>query len=434
MNTKEIGEHIAMLRKNAGLTQESLSERLGVTPQAVSKWERGAGLPDISVLMDLAFALDVNTDDLLKPTETPIRAFMRSNKGLLTARKISGVPKISRWDAPQGCDMFYSMPAMIAAALCKIEAAERGDHEPLSYEMLNSRFCELMHVMGLGYAFLWFENRNLAEELWRAFDYGDIIKRAMNYYGRDYLFLKEDDATPQQRKQLLVWSIDHGHPVVMEGAGGIAEFSVITGYADGGDTLIGWTYCEEFVTQTDTDGSFIHPARWEEEKPKMLVIGDKVEPTYSDKDSLLFALEALDYTEVGKTYYEQRDKQYGGKGIAGDAAYRKWLDECTTPDGAEKVCRINDMLPYALERNSIYAPECALKALKKMSERHPAQMNLWVTHTVNSFHAVKESRDAIDHYEGEDETFAELCRKHINDCMGHRENTRNNIREMLKVL
>lgn len=82
MNTTKIGEHIAMLRKNAGFTQESLSERLGVTPQAVSKWERGAGFPDISVLTDLAFALDVSTDDLLKPTETPIRAFMRSNKGL----------------------------------------------------------------------------------------------------------------------------------------------------------------------------------------------------------------------------------------------------------------------------------------------------------------------------------------------------------------
>lgn len=41
MDMKKVGNQIALLRKNKGLTQNDLGERLGVTFQAVSKWERG---------------------------------------------------------------------------------------------------------------------------------------------------------------------------------------------------------------------------------------------------------------------------------------------------------------------------------------------------------------------------------------------------------
>lgn len=61
----QIGLRLSNCRQDRNMTQEDLAGRLGITPQAVSKWERGTSLPDISMLSDLARLLDVSTDWLL---------------------------------------------------------------------------------------------------------------------------------------------------------------------------------------------------------------------------------------------------------------------------------------------------------------------------------------------------------------------------------
>ncbi len=65
MNTEKIAGQISSLRKAKGLTQNELGERVGVSFQAVSKWERGETLPDISVLPDLAKVLETSIDNIL---------------------------------------------------------------------------------------------------------------------------------------------------------------------------------------------------------------------------------------------------------------------------------------------------------------------------------------------------------------------------------
>ncbi len=59
----QIGSNIAMLRKQQGLTQAELAERLNYSDKAISKWERGESIPDVLTLMVLAeqFDTDVNT-------------------------------------------------------------------------------------------------------------------------------------------------------------------------------------------------------------------------------------------------------------------------------------------------------------------------------------------------------------------------------------
>lgn len=64
-NNNEIGRRIALLRKEKEYTQEQLSHILNVTPQAVSKWEKGNALPDTLLLPSLAKTLGVSIDKLL---------------------------------------------------------------------------------------------------------------------------------------------------------------------------------------------------------------------------------------------------------------------------------------------------------------------------------------------------------------------------------
>ena len=60
----ELGKKIRQLRYKAGLTQEQLADKLGVGPQAVSKWENAASMPDITTLPLLAEAFGVSIDEL----------------------------------------------------------------------------------------------------------------------------------------------------------------------------------------------------------------------------------------------------------------------------------------------------------------------------------------------------------------------------------
>jgi len=72
-----LGQRIALLRKQKGLKQDALAEMLGISPQAVSKWENDQTCPDISLLPNLAELLGTSIDALLKgeslPAEPPVR-------------------------------------------------------------------------------------------------------------------------------------------------------------------------------------------------------------------------------------------------------------------------------------------------------------------------------------------------------------------------
>ena len=61
----EWNERIAVARKAAGLTQEALGEKLGVSRQAVIKWESGQAVPDLDTVAKLCLALGFSADYLL---------------------------------------------------------------------------------------------------------------------------------------------------------------------------------------------------------------------------------------------------------------------------------------------------------------------------------------------------------------------------------
>ena len=60
-----LGKRIAAARKRLGMTQDQLAEQLGITAQAVSKWENDLSCPDITILPKLADIFDLTIDELL---------------------------------------------------------------------------------------------------------------------------------------------------------------------------------------------------------------------------------------------------------------------------------------------------------------------------------------------------------------------------------
>ena len=68
-NAKTLGEVLKQHRLNCKMTQEFVAETLGVSRQAVSKWESGASAPSTTNLMALAKVFDVSAEELLKETQ-----------------------------------------------------------------------------------------------------------------------------------------------------------------------------------------------------------------------------------------------------------------------------------------------------------------------------------------------------------------------------
>lgn len=64
MDQEKIGRFIATCRKEQGLTQANLAEKLGITDRAVSKWETGRSMPDASIMLELCDLLKININEL----------------------------------------------------------------------------------------------------------------------------------------------------------------------------------------------------------------------------------------------------------------------------------------------------------------------------------------------------------------------------------
>jgi len=65
VDNKSVGKQIALLRTNKKMTQSDLGDRLNLSYQAISKWERGETLPDVAVLPRLACVLETSIDNIL---------------------------------------------------------------------------------------------------------------------------------------------------------------------------------------------------------------------------------------------------------------------------------------------------------------------------------------------------------------------------------
>ncbi len=83
---ESLGERIARLRKEMNYTQEQLAEKMGITPQSVSKWEKGVTSPDITALPLLADIFGITIDELLGRNKNESAAEEQINR--LTSKEL----------------------------------------------------------------------------------------------------------------------------------------------------------------------------------------------------------------------------------------------------------------------------------------------------------------------------------------------------------
>ncbi len=85
MDQVKIGKFIASCRKEQGMTQAVLAEKLGISDRAVSKWETGKSLPDSGIMLELCELLNINVNELLSGERIMIEAYDKKAEENLVA-------------------------------------------------------------------------------------------------------------------------------------------------------------------------------------------------------------------------------------------------------------------------------------------------------------------------------------------------------------
>jgi len=130
---KNIGTQIAELRKQKGLTQDELASRLCITSQAISKWERGKGLPDITIFPSIAEALGVSVGALFGESEYA-KPYVAEN--------FDGLPLVSR----EGNTACYSNKKVLSADDNEVLFADGSRAEFSSRTVINRGVGEVRFV------------------------------------------------------------------------------------------------------------------------------------------------------------------------------------------------------------------------------------------------------------------------------------------------
>lgn len=112
MDALQFGKFIQTLRKEQGMTQDVLGQKLGVTGKAVSRWERGVGFPDISLLEPLAQALGVTVVELMRSERMPEESITVSEAGDLVADSLRLAREQERFLVRSRLLKFLGIPAV----------------------------------------------------------------------------------------------------------------------------------------------------------------------------------------------------------------------------------------------------------------------------------------------------------------------------------
>lgn len=133
MDTKRVGKSISFLRSNYGLTQKDLAMHLGVTDKAVSRWERGVGAPDISLLSKLSIVLDTDIESIL---EGNLSQHEQSWSGILKLDYDEGINAGTL--IYNKCAVCYQLSLLMLAGIKEIHVCGKSKDIDIAYDIIGN--------------------------------------------------------------------------------------------------------------------------------------------------------------------------------------------------------------------------------------------------------------------------------------------------------
>ena len=144
----KIGEKIRLLRKKNDVTQDQLADHLGVTPQAVSRWESGICYPDMTSLPAIADYFSVSIDELLcynsRQQEQKVQEYLESVEHLLDLERVGEALELLR-RAMAEIPSSYELQLEMAAVLSMV--AENAPASANVSAILNEAVSLCLHVL-----------------------------------------------------------------------------------------------------------------------------------------------------------------------------------------------------------------------------------------------------------------------------------------------
>ncbi len=142
-----IGENIARLRKEKGLTQAELGEKLRITNQAVSKWESGMTMPDIMLLPEIAKIFDVAIEELYSNDINISKKTITNKKALIENDNRILVISVENKDAMVKTRIpVKTIEALLTNKEIKDNIGVTEEESNLFYDMLSSSSGDIVDV------------------------------------------------------------------------------------------------------------------------------------------------------------------------------------------------------------------------------------------------------------------------------------------------
>lgn len=220
---KKAGEKITVLRKEKGMTQEELAEKVGVSSQAVSKWENGNAMPEVALLVMLSRILNCSVDNILHPEYYHIN---RPNYIHMLLPYADVAPYTGAW-WPRS----MAFPAVMTALKLFMGLEERRNY---NNHQIND---DQEYILQSGIS---------TQAFGFSYYFKELNHECFNIHGFNYRTLPIGNKTNEEVMSIIKAQIQKGYPVIIKNNEYNANFLFITGYIGEGQILKAHEFMEGF--------------------------------------------------------------------------------------------------------------------------------------------------------------------------------------------